>query len=406
MPNPDLTFLRKLLGNAWTDSEVFGVRPSHLLGRWQKKDPNNVWVKYTEELVAIILTSKNIKFNREVLANKLRSNADFVSTLAETESAVFLAQQGLAVTLEPMAPQKGPDLCAECDGVPYFIEVRTVGFSKDEDRRDSVSKEIFAKLNTVPSSYHVTLTVADEYTPASPKLRGAIKAVLDSLDALKERGAQGATLYYAGENEAVLVLPAVSLAEKYTDIMQKAGFTARFERLKEEREGTPASFFEPQKHPPEPVKDHERLRKILDDKRGQLPKASRGIIVLEVSELFMLSDFSIERALYGDLLVGFPPVQGPEEPLGEAIMSRNKRGFFRLTSRVSAVVIQKRKVNNGEVKNEWHIYPTNRANADTIRLTVAELERFGDLGDRRRLSAENVPAEVDEQTEDDQESDQ
>jgi hypothetical protein len=86
---------------------------------------------------------------------------------------------------------QGPDLRAECDGVPYFIEVRTVGFSKDEDRRDSVSKEIFAKLNTVPSSYHVALTVADEYAPASAKLRGAIKAVLDSLDALKERDAEG-----------------------------------------------------------------------------------------------------------------------------------------------------------------------------------------------------------------------
>ena len=50
--------------------------------------------------------------------------------------------------------------------------------------------------------------------------------------------------------------------------------------------------------------------------------------------------------------------------------------------------------------------PTNRANADTIRLTLAELERFGELGDRRHLSTENVPAEVDEQSEGDQESDQ
>jgi hypothetical protein len=192
----------------------------------------------------------------------------------------------------------------------------------------------------------------------------------------------------------VLVLPGVSLAEKYTGIVRKADFMARFEHLERKRQGTPASFFEPQKHPPEPVKDHERLRKILDDKRSQLPRASRGIIVLEVSELFMASNFSIERALYGDLLVGFPPVKGPEEPVGEAIMSGNKRGFFRLTSRVSAVVIHKRNVENDQIKNEWHVYPTNRANADTIRLTLAELECFGELGDRGHLSAENVPAEV------------
>ena len=102
-------------------------------------------------------------------------------------------------------------------------------------------------------------------------------------------------------------------------------------------------------------------------------KDSRGIIVLEVSEQFMLDDFSVESALYGDLEVQFRPVSGPSQPVGEPTTRRNDRGFFRLTSRVSAIVIQKRMVEAGQVKSDRKVYPTNRANADTIRLNLAEL---------------------------------
>ena len=145
------------------------------------------------------------------------------------------------------------------------------------------------------------------------------------------------------------------------------------------------------KHPPEPSKDHERLRQILDDKRDQLPKGARGIIVLEVSNAFMLSEFSIDTALYGDRMISFAPVSGPSEPVGETIESRNRRGFLLHTSRVSAVVIQKRKVEEGKVMNNWYVYPTNRLDADTIRLSLEELQRFGDVEDRKHLSAENAP---------------
>jgi len=76
---------------------------------------------------------------------------------------------------------------------------------------------------------------------------------------------------------------------KYSGILLRADFVARFEQLDTEQPGTPVSFFEQVKHPPEPVKDHERPKKVLNNKRRQLPGASRGIIVLDVSEPFMLN---------------------------------------------------------------------------------------------------------------------
>ena len=390
MAAPNLTYLRKLLGDTWVDAEVFGEKPLHWLGLWQKKDPANGWVPYTESLVQTVLSSKQISFDAAVLTNKLKS-ADVISTLAEMESAVFLAQQGFTVTFEPTAPLKGPDLRADWQGVPYFVEIRTIGRSEYEERRNSVTNEIFSKLNCTPSSYRVRLTVSDEYEPGSLKLRDAIAAILTSLDVLKDRGAKSARLHFAGKGDAVLVLPGATLGNKHHSIIQRANFAVEFEHLGKELAGTPASYFEPIKNPPEPVKDHERLKRILQNKRKQLPSGERGILLFDVSELFMLSEFSIERALYGDMLVEFPRVNSPGEAVGQQNWRRRRNGFLLQTSRVSAVVFQRRELKHGSFKIARQVYPTNRADADTIRLNLSELKRFGDLGDREHLSAENAP---------------
>ena len=113
----------------------------------------------------------------------------------------------------------------------------------------------------------------------------------------------------------------------------------------------------------------------------------------------MLSDFSVESALYGNLLVQFNDVAGPGEPVGDLIQKRNNRGFFRETSRVSAIVIQRRVVEDEHVRCERKVYPTNRANADTVRLTLAELQCFGEMEDREHLTAEHAPNHADEDVE-------
>jgi len=381
-----LTHLRSLLGEEWVEAEVVRNQHSHLLGLWHQKDPDNLWLKYTEDLLGQVLTNRKITLKREALAAKLKSKTDFVPTLAEMESALFLAQREFAVTVEPSAPEKGLDIQADWQGTPYFVEIRTVGLPEQESRRDDVTEEIFSKLKKKPSSYWVQLTVGRQYKRGAQQLNEAVKALFTSLDALN--GVKEAKLYFAGKNDGVLVMPDADINEKHREIMRRADFIAEFHHAGKALSETPASFFEPMKHPPEPSKDHERLRQILDDKRDQLPKRARGIIVLEVSNAFMLSEFSIDTALYGDRVISFAPVGGPSEPVGETIESRNRRGFLLHTSRVSAVVIQRRKVEGGKVTNNWYVYPTNRLDADTIRLSLEELQRFGDVEDRKHLSAD------------------
>ena len=79
--------------------------------------------------------------------------------------------------------------------------------------------------------------------------------------------------------------------------------------------------------------------------------------MIDVSKLFMLSEFSIERALYGDSIVRYPLVTRPDEPVGEPEMSRNTLGFFAHTSRVSAVVFQRRRVEGDKISIDSKVYP-------------------------------------------------
>jgi hypothetical protein len=55
----------------------------------------------------------------------------------------------------------------------------------------------------------------------------------------------------------------------------------------------------------QPDQTYLRLRGILNKKREQIPKNSRGVIVLEISDLakLMVDEFTISRSLYGDLLL-------------------------------------------------------------------------------------------------------
>jgi len=404
MTTLDLRYLRQLMGDTWVDSEVFGEKSTHPLGLQQKHDPNSPWVRHAEELLKEIFTNQTIKFDAKVLAAKIKD--PYVSTLAEMESAAFLAKQGFAVTLEPSAPDRGPDIRADWERVPYFIEIRAAGFSQEDERVDLISKQIFRKLNAVASHYSAVITIADSYTPNSPQMNAAIAALIEVLGVLKEKQFKGATFYYAHPDGKALKPDGYSYptglstndTERWFEIVRRGEFVVRLNRREEELTGTPAVLTKTIKLPPEPVNDHERLKKILKNKRKQLPKASRGIITLEVSEQVRLSEFSIGTALYGDWIVKVGPVTGPTQHVETALKSNN-RGFFRETSRVSVIVIQKRTVQNGQVKCNRTVYPTNRANADTIRLTLAELQRFGDVEDRGHLSAEHAPNHVDEDDE-------
>lgn len=233
------------------------------------------------------------------------------------------------------------------------------------------------------------MTVGDDCVAGSGDLKKAIDAVVDAIGLMNEQKWERARLYHSPSGS--VLDPGKRLSAKEKELVEEAEIIAEFHDSGKQQEHTPATTWRPFKSPREPDQTHERLKKLLSKKKTQLPENSRGILVFDVSELFMLSDFSIESALYGDLVVRLTAPSTPGGPIGEPTLFRNGRGFFGKSARVSAVVFHTRHVKERKVENHWRVFPTNRANEDTLQLERAELNLFGDLEDRKHLSAENLP---------------
>jgi hypothetical protein len=384
------------MGDDWIEANVLSEKAEHVLGRWYRKANGNPWVQYTDQLVERLLKSDSLVFDKAALARKLA--AEYVPTLAEIEVAVHLLEQGCGLVLEPMAPAKGPDVRADIADKSYFVEVRSVSDSEDDERFNAVSSEVFARLNETPSRYTVKVTVGDDCIAGSGELKKAIDQIVNALAVMRERKWVHARLFHSSGGS--ILDPGTGLSAQEKELVAQAEIIAEFHDTGKDEEKTVASAWRPYKSPPEPDQTHERLKKMLSKKKTQLPENSRGILVFDVSELFMLSDFSIESALYGDLVVRLTAPSTPGGPIGEPTLFRNGRGFFGKSSRVSAVVFHTRHVTEGKIENRWRVFPTNRANQDTIQLEEAELTLFGDLEDRKDLSAENLPETLSSSSED------
>jgi hypothetical protein len=161
----------------------------------------------------------------------------------------------------------------------------------------------------------------------------------------------------------------------------EARFLAHFYDSGERRERTHVSVLSLGEDPGPLQADqtHLRLRGILNKKREQIPKNSRGVILIEISALakLMVDEFTILRTLYGDVLVN--PVAAAGGEGFNLDMSRAPNGFFLGTSRVSAVVVEKVNVGVEEITFNRTVYPTNNPQAQVLRL--AELKLFGEVAE-------------------------
>jgi len=381
--------LRKLLGEDWVEREMLCVEPRHPLGRWYRKSADNPLTHYADELAGFILNSRSIRCDTARLASKLK--AEFVETLTEMGYAVFLGKQGFQVTMEPNAPQAGPDLLA-VRANKYYVEVRKVGLDEARAAADLATDDVFDRLCATPSRHSILISMTEEYSAYSPQLKQALRLVRTVLRDLGNKRVQKATLYYYGPNDYSLregdeVQPnydysdGEKLAAQVHEVerARDARFVARFDNTGHENARTTVAVHPlgPHPHLLQPDQTYLRLRTILRKKREQLPKGSRGIIVLELSDLekIMVDQYTLMSSLYGDLQITFRST--PEGEGFQADESRKTNGLFLGTSRVSAVVVEKVKIAGGDLSVSREVFPTN--NPQAVVLTLEELKSFGTI---------------------------
>jgi hypothetical protein len=383
--------LRRLLGNEWIEMNVVCADPSHLLGRWYQVSPECSVLQYTEELADFVLNGGAVNCDTSRLASKLKG--EFVDTVVELGYAVFLARQGCVVTMEPTAPKSGPDLLA-VKSESYYVEIRRVGLDEEHHAVDAATEDIFARLCGTPSRYSIVLSMTNDYAAYSPKLKQASRRVASVLKDLAAKNLLEAFLYYHGPKDwSVREQDVRNMKFDYSDETKLAAQIREFDRAREA--GFVARFFDSggprdRTHVSvlslgdgrgslQPDQTYLRLRGILNKKREQIPKNSRGVILLEISDLakLMVDHVTISRALYGDLLL--KPVHGAGEAGFDWDMSHAPNGFFLGTSRVCAVVVETVEVGAREMKFTRTVYPTNNPQAHVLRME--ELKLFGELAE-------------------------
>ncbi len=380
----------ELLGEEWVEREMLCADPRHLLGRWYRKSVDNPVTRYVDELAGFVLNSGAVTCDTARLATKLKG--EFVETLIEMDYAVFLGKQGFKVTMEPFAPKAGPDLLG-VRGYEYYFEMRKVGVDEVHAAADLASEDVFARLCGTPSRYGILISMTDEYSAFSPQLKRALRVVETVLRDLGEKHVRKARLFYHGPTDYILregddVEPdfdysdGEKLAAQIREFEREKGarFVARFDDTGQENSRTQVGVHPlgSDPHLLEPDQTYLRLRRILHKKRDQLPKGSRGIIVLELSDLdkLMVDQYTIESSLYGELQMTWraaPP--GEDFQVDE---NRKPNGFFLTTSRVSAVVVERVKITDGfSVSRE--VFLTN--NPQAAVLTLGELGSFGTIAE-------------------------
>jgi len=206
---------------------------------------------------------------------------DYLSTWPRWRPRYFFSSRA-SPSFSSHVSREGPDLRADWQGTPHFVEVKTVVHSEEDSRFKGLSNEIMRKLNSIPSSYSVAITVGDMYLPRTQPFKWAIEAIVKSLEILKEEKWKGATLYYS-EGESCSTRTATSAVERISwqhpseapGHCRQCGLHRKVpERGRGEVEHILLDSRE-QRAVPQADKSHERLKGILDKKRKQLPR-TRG----------------------------------------------------------------------------------------------------------------------------------
>jgi hypothetical protein len=88
--------------------------------------------------------------------------------------------------MEPTAPKSGPDLLVVKDE-SYYVEVRKVGLDEEHRTVDAATEDVFARLCATPSRYSIVLSMTNDYTAFSRKLKQASRRVATVLKDLEAK---------------------------------------------------------------------------------------------------------------------------------------------------------------------------------------------------------------------------
>jgi len=316
----------------------------------------------------VIKTDEHHDEKLKNLNGRLNSKSAY-SAVTELEWVAHLKSKFKTVQFEPLFPEEGPDIKVNC-GDGFFVEVTTLNLSKRLTPYEYMMNSFVSRIRKIPSNHYVYMDIRHIITESEIKyLEGKIKELIADAAASKIPN----TIYYFSEKE-ICIWAGFDGLNYPTDLNKvlASGCKTAFQTYPMYFRGNEAkvaiSVIPAGKEQPYTYVgggyafsggDEKRIRKALNEKLGQIPKDSKSVVVIDISNSFT-DEIDFENALDGSAQVT-TRIEKETGKMIESYWNRAKNGFFDISKTISAVIVQKRIIKDGTVSYRRILYKNPNA---------------------------------------------
>ena len=355
--------LKDFLGVGWFKEVINSSRPrKHPLYWLLTRDipyTSAVLHNLTDNLeIALQVIEKDPKWEvkEKRLCGKLKNTPEFYDVLPEIEWVAYLKNAGFPASIEPTYPEKGPDLKVKIDGRNIYFEIKSPNRSEE-----NYSDEITDRIRKIRSRFFVSISLHDDFSDEDLFL--VIKLIQKKINEFeRENICQPVSVYYFSSSDIREWYGYDGLNpphDVYSNLMKyplfweghKAKAKVTFHPLKDYSGDTIVGIGGPAKF----VDNATWIRKHLSKTLRQLPTNAPAVVIIDVTFSYA-DDICIEDAIYGNsIYTTLLNTQTGE--IADEYWNRERNGIFQSSTRISAVVMYKRKVSNdGFIEFERKIY--------------------------------------------------
>lgn len=380
--------LKDFLGIAWFEEMINSSRPrKHPLYWLLTRDipyTSAVLHNLTDNLeIALQVIEKNPKREEKEkrLCGKLKNTTEFYDVLPEIEWAAYLKNAGFPVSIEPTFPQKGPDLKAEINGEDIYFEIKSLNLSEEDRKEENYFIEIMGRIKEIQSRFFVNISLHDSFSDED--IFPVIKLIKKKINEFERKNIyQPVSVYYFSPSDIREWYGYDGLNpphDVYYNPMKyplfwerhKAKVIVTFYPLEDYFDATIVDIVDAA----ESVDDTKRIRKSLGKKLEQLPTNAPVVVVIDVTFSYV-DNISVEDAIYGSSIYTIRLNTQTGETADE-YWNRKRNGIFQSSTRISAVVMYKRKISDDEaIKFERKVYGNPMAKNP---LNKDEISKIGEI---------------------------
>lgn len=355
--------LKDFLGITWFEEMINSSRPRKHPFHWLLTRD----IQYTsavlhslnhnlEMALQVIEKDPKKEEKKRRLCGKLTNISEFYDVLPELEWAAHLKNTGFLVSIEPTFPESGPDLKVKINGADIYFEIKSSNRSEEK-----YYDEITDRIRKVRSRFHVSILLRDVFSDED--LFPVIKLIQKKINEFERKNiCQPVSVYYFSSSDirewygydgSNPPYDVHSNSMKYPLFWEghKAKATVTFYPLKDYFDDTIVGIGGHAKF----VDDAERIKKSLRRTLKQLPTNAPAVVIIDVTFSYA-DDICVEDAIYGSSIYT-TLVNTQTGKIADEYWNRKRNGIFQSITRISAVVVYKRKVSNeGFIEFERKIY--------------------------------------------------